>query len=233
MRVKLFLTLVAFGLITLITYNVVEADASWDANSFKKVEVSLTSKVHINKMVLAFIANFAITLVGFSLLTKKVKSLEEQLEFQEKEKLDISTHLAEVESKYAESEKCCKVSTDNTADKERNFHFENLTEVRETGSNFHCIVTSTEEMNVPEVELDFWMEKAVICQEELRSCKENNINADGILKTRAKEEKTWQKAWAKEHDYGMCVKACDLMRTAACKLAFNILPFKGYLIECP
>jgi len=215
MRVKLFLTLVAFGLITLITYNVVEADASWDANSVKKVEVSLTSKVHINKMVLAFIANFAITLVGFSLLTKKVKSLEEQLEFQEKEKLDISTHLAEVESKYAESEKCCKVSTDNTADKERNFHFENLTEVRETGSNFHCIVTSTEEMNVPEVELDFWMEKA------------------GILKTRAKEEKTWQKAWAKEHDYGMCVKACDLMRTAACKLAFNILPFKGYLIECP
>jgi len=146
MRVKLFLTLVAFGLITLITYNVVEADASWDANSVKKVEVSLTSKVHINKMVLAFIANFAITLVGFSLLTKKVKSLEEQLEFQEKEKLDISTHLAEVESKYAESEKC------------------------------------------------------------------------------------W---WAKEHDYGMCVKACDLMRTAACKLAFNILPFKGYLIECP
>jgi len=48
-----------------------------------------------------------------------VKSLEEQIEFQEKEKLDISTHLAEVESKFAESEKCCKVSTDNTADKEQ------------------------------------------------------------------------------------------------------------------
>ena len=53
---------------------------------------------------------------------------------------------------------------------ERNFHFEKLTEVsrkfRETGSS--CIVTAAEEMDIPEVELDFWMEKSDICQEELR-----------------------------------------------------------------
>jgi hypothetical protein len=53
------------------------------------------------------------------ILSEKVKSLEEQLEFQEKEKNDLSTHLVEVESKFAESEKCCKVSTDDTADKEQ------------------------------------------------------------------------------------------------------------------
>ena len=48
-----------------------------------------------------------------------MKSLEEQLTFQEKEKRDLSSHLDEVESKFAETEKCCKVSTDDTADKEQ------------------------------------------------------------------------------------------------------------------
>ncbi len=54
--------------------------------------------------------------------------------------------------------------------KERKFHFDKLTEVsrkfRDTGSS--CIVTPSEEMNVPETEIEFWMEKADICQEELR-----------------------------------------------------------------
>ena len=67
---------------------------------------------------------------------------------------------------------------------------------------------------------------------------ENNgaDSLDSCLKKFEKEihmerEKIWEKAWQKQ-DYSMCVRTCDMMRTAACKLAFNFLPFKGYLLEC-
>jgi hypothetical protein len=44
-------------------------------------------------------------------------------------------------------------------------------------------------------------------------------------------ENAWERAWAQQ-DHGLCVKACDMMRTAACKVAFNFFPFKGYLLDC-
>ena len=45
------------------------------------------------------------------------------------------------------------------------------------------------------------------------------------------QERLWDRVWKKQN-YGMCVQACNMMKTAACKIAFNYLPYKDYLIDC-
>ena len=45
------------------------------------------------------------------------------------------------------------------------------------------------------------------------------------------QERLWDGVWKKQN-YGMCVQACNMMKTAACKIAFNYLPYKDYLIDC-
>jgi len=62
--------------------------------------------------------------------------------------------------------------------------------------------------------------------EELNSCRKKFEQ-----KLKDEQERLWDDVWKKQN-YGMCVQACNMMKTAACKLAFNYLPYKDYLIDC-
>ncbi len=70
---------------------------------------------------------------------------------------------------------------------------------------------------------NIWTENS---DEELNTCRKKFEK-----EMKREQEEVWEKAWKKQ-DYGLCVKACNMMKNAACKLAFNFFPFKGYLLDC-
>ena len=92
-------------------------------------------------------------------------------------------------------------------------------------------------MDNTDEKIRYWIKKSDNYKDELVSCKKEVKllhvkiqDMEQIQKSKDEHEEVWQKAWAK-HDHRMCVKACDLMRTAACKMAFGLLSFRSYFLD--
>ena len=70
---------------------------------------------------------------------------------------------------------------------------------------------------------NIWSENS---EEELNVCRKKFEE-----EMKREENESWEKVWKKQ-DYGLCVNACKMMKNAACKIAFNFFPIKGYLLDC-
>ena len=101
-----------------------------------------------------------------------------------------------------------------------------------------CNLTLGDDLDNTDEKIKYWVNKSDSYKDELVSCKKEVKllsvkiqDMEQIQKSKDEHEEVWQKAWAK-HDHRMCVRACDLMRTAACKMAFGLLSFRSNILDC-
>jgi hypothetical protein len=170
--------------------------------------------------------------IGNKLLFQAISSQEERSQGPA-DKQTQSTELTTTPAEIA-----CSVQIDQLQQKKLDQSIKlEQTNVKLEEVSKQCNVINGDNLDNTDEKIMYWMKKSDRYKDHLASCN-NDVKAlsgrikgmEQSQKSKEDQDEVWQKAWAK-HDHGICVKACDLMRNAACKMAFGLLSFRSCILD--